>query len=320
MTSTNKNMEIIKKIKQAIESYDTIILHRHIIPDGDAYGSQLGLKYLIQNNYPKKKVLAVGLDINYLKFIGSMDTNVADSKYDNALVIVTDCANIERIDDQRFSMGNFLIKLDHHPNTTPYGDLLWVDTSFTSASEMVGYLAQQLNWKISPETGRVIYHGILTDSLRFSISATTPRTLEVAAHLLKSGFDLNALHLQMYNKQFSDLKLQAELMQTANFVEQVGYIVLTDELLKKYHLRYDENGKFANLLSGIDGMEIWITFAIREDQKYRVEFRSKRIPVNELATNWGGGGHKLAAGAIIDNLDQAKLIIQEAQELIKKAG
>ncbi|AVP49593.1 DHH family phosphoesterase [Williamsoniiplasma luminosum] len=311
-------MEIINKIKAEIEKHETIILHRHIIPDGDAYGSQLGLKYLIKENYPDKEVLAVGLDINYLNFIGSMDRNVSDATYNNALVIVTDCGNTERIDDQRFAMGNFLIKLDHHPNATPFGDLMWVDTSFTSASEMVGYLAKELNWKITPQAGRIIYHGILTDSIRFLIEATTPRTLEVAAHLLKSGFDLNALHLEMYNKKFSDLQLQSELIKTAKLEDGVGHIVLTDELVHQYRLRYDENGKFANLLSGIDGVEIWITFAIREDQRYRVEFRSKRFAVNGIATNWGGGGHKLAAGTIIDNLEQAKMIVQEAKAWVKK--
>jgi bifunctional oligoribonuclease and PAP phosphatase NrnA len=309
----------LKKIQEIIEQHQTIILHRHIIPDGDAYGSQLGLKELIKKNYPEKQVFAVGNNINYLQFIGSMDLNVPDSVYEKALVIVTDCGNVERIDDQRFNKGNFLMKIDHHPDATPYGDYSWVDTSFTSASEMVGYLAMQLNWKITPNAGRIIYHGILTDSIRFSIQATTPRTLEVAAHLLKTGFNLDELHQTMYRRRFEDLALQSELIKGAKITKQgVGYIILTDELVHKYGLRYDENGKFANLLSGIEGIEIWLTFAIREDHQWRVEFRSRALAINQIAVKWGGGGHKLAAGAIIQNLDQAQQIVEDANQLIKE--
>ncbi|WP_026389204.1 DHH family phosphoesterase [[Acholeplasma] multilocale] len=313
-------MNYLSLISEKIQEYNKIIIHRHIIPDGDAYGSQLGLKYLITSNFPDKQVFVQGEDIEYLKFIGLMDEKISDDFYKDALVIVTDCGNVERIDDQRFSLAKEIIKIDHHPDATPYGDISWVDTTFTSASEMVGYLAKELNWIISPEAARVIYHGICTDSGRFLFRGTTSRTFEVCARLFEEDFDWQELYNNMYESTFEDLELRSELITTAKVTDQgLGYIILTDEMVKKYNIRYEENGKFSNILKNIKGIDVWITFAIREDGRYRVEFRSKELTINSIAVKWGGGGHALASGAIIDNLDQAMQVIDDMNELIRES-
>jgi phosphoesterase RecJ-like protein len=73
-------------------------------------------------NYPDKEVYAVGQDHEELKKFGLMD-QLNDEQFYDALIIVTDCGNVERIDDQRYQLGKKIIKIDHHPNATPYGDL-----------------------------------------------------------------------------------------------------------------------------------------------------------------------------------------------------
>lgn len=310
-------MEIINKIIESIEQYDKIILLRHILPDGDAYGSQLGLKDLIKTNYPHKEVYAFGEEVGYLKFVGEFDQVADHSIFNNALVIVTDCGNVERIDNQHYNQGSMLIKIDHHPDATPYGHISWVDTSYTSASEMIGYLAIQANWTINASAARVIYHGICTDSGRFMFGGITPRTFEVCAQLLKSNFDIHHLYKTMYQRTFESIKLQSEVMQTAKVSDhRVGYLILTDEVMQNHNLSYDDNGRFSNALKDIKGIDIWITFSAREDKSWRVEFRSNELAINDLAVKWGGGGHKLASGAIIDDLEQAMQIIKDADNII----
>src|SRR5690606_18264626 len=139
--------QIIDTIKQ----YETIIIHRHVRPDPDAYGSQLGLKYLLQHNFPEKRILAAGEHDFTLDFLDFPD-QVEDADFNGALVIVTDTANTERVDDQRYENGEKIIKIDHHPNDDAYGDLLHVDTNASSASELIyelyTYGHEQENWEM----------------------------------------------------------------------------------------------------------------------------------------------------------------------------
>ena len=132
-------MQITQDILEKINHYDTIILHRHMNPDPDAIGSQVGLKEIIQTNFPDKRVLATGYNEPTLAWMASMDT-VKDEDYAGALVIVIDTANTPRIDDKRYTSGDFLIKIDHHPNDDAYGNLLWVDTDSSSTSELITLL------------------------------------------------------------------------------------------------------------------------------------------------------------------------------------
>ena len=129
-------MEICHQILEKIKAYDTIIIHRHMKPDPDALGSQMGLKYLLEKHFPDKHIKAVGFNEPTLTWLAKMDT-VEDSDYQGALVIVCDTANTARIDDKRYDKGDYLIKIDHHPNNDQYGDLAWVDTNSSSASEMI---------------------------------------------------------------------------------------------------------------------------------------------------------------------------------------
>ena len=129
-------MEIYQQILEKIKEYDTIIIHRHMKPDPDAIGSQVGLKALLTHHFPEKTIKAVGYNEPTLTWMAEMDT-VQDSDYHEALAIICDTANRPRIDDKRYEQSAFTIKIDHHPNDDIYGDLSWVDTSSSSASEMI---------------------------------------------------------------------------------------------------------------------------------------------------------------------------------------
>ena len=156
-------MTLFQAILEKIKAYDTIIIHRHQRPDPDAIGSQIGLKEILKTNFSDKKILATGVNEPTLSWIAEMD-EVLDNDYEGALVIVTDTANTPRIDDDRYDKGDFLIKIDHHPNDDAYGDLLLVDTSASSASEIVTDWALTLGLSLSDAAARVLYNGIVGDT------------------------------------------------------------------------------------------------------------------------------------------------------------
>ena len=125
-----------QQILEEIHQNNTIIIHRHVRPDPDAYGSQCGLAEILKASYPEKNIFVVGESEPSLEFLYKMDL-VEDDVYQEALVIVCDTATQARVSDQRYKSGKRLIKIDHHPNEDKYGDLLWVDTTAGATSEMI---------------------------------------------------------------------------------------------------------------------------------------------------------------------------------------
>jgi phosphoesterase RecJ-like protein len=171
-------MTVQEKIIATIKEYQTIIIHRHQRPDPDALGSQVGLAEILRASFPEKTIYQVGGPVEGLDYLAEMQA-VADELYQDALVIVTDTANSPRVSDQRYATGAKLIKIDHHPNDEPYGDLVWVDTTASSCSEMITAFWKMFpeELKMSEEAARLLYAGIVGDTGRFLYPATTSDNL-----------------------------------------------------------------------------------------------------------------------------------------------
>ena len=116
------NRSIFKKIYNTIKKYDTIVIARHIGPDPDAVGSSIGLKEIILNTFPNKKVYAVGASASKFKYLGTMD-KFSESMYENSLLIVTDTPDKKRVDGVDVSRFKQVIKLDHHPLVDDFGGI-----------------------------------------------------------------------------------------------------------------------------------------------------------------------------------------------------
>ena len=187
-------MEILMNdIMKEIESTDKVIIHRHVRPDPDAYGSQLGLKYYLKLKFPDKEIYAVGEAEESLNFIGTFD-QIEDETYQDALVIVCDTANAPRIDDQRYALGARVLKIDHHPAVDQYGEINLVNTNASSTSEIIYDMILHFNDEsiINADVARVLYLGIVGDTGRFLFNNTTQHTMEIAGRLIGFPFDHNA--------------------------------------------------------------------------------------------------------------------------------
>lgn len=313
-------MTIIQEIVSKIKEVDRIIVHRHQRPDPDAIGSQLGLKKLLQLNFPEKTILATGFEEPTLSWLGQMDT-VADSDYPASLVIVTDTANTERIDDDRYANGNFLIKIDHHPNDDAYGDMLWVDTSSSSTSEMIALFARELDLTVDAEIARLLYAGIVGDTGRFLYPSTTTRTFELASYLRQFDFDFSSLSRQMDAMDYKVAKLMGYVYDNLEVDENgAARVVLTQETLKAYDVTDAETASVVSAPGRIDAVQSWGIFVEQVDGSYRVRLRSKSAIINEIAKRHGGGGHPLASGANSYSLEENEAIYKEIQQVVKDAN
>lgn len=312
---------MISQIIDTIKKYDTIIIHRHVRPDPDAYGSQMGVKHLIRHNYPEKKVLAAGEHEETLDFLDRPDA-VSDEDYSNALIIVTDTANTERVDDQRYKNGKHLIKIDHHPNDDAYGDLLHVDTSASSASELIyeiyTYGREQEGWELPDAAAKHLYAGIVGDTGRFLYPSTTQKTFEVAGELIKSDFDRNALYNGMYEMERKLLHLQGYIYQNFKMLDSgAAFVKITKEVLQQFDVTASETSLLVSSLGNVKGLKAWVIF-IEEETEIRVRLRSKGPIVNTLAKQFGGGGHPLASGATAYTWEEADRVIEDLDEICKK--
>ena len=310
-------MTVQQEIVDTIKKYDKIIIHRHLRPDPDALGSQVGLAELLRESFPEKEIRQVGETIEGLRFLAEMQ-EVEDVFYQGALVIVTDTANSPRISDQRYQLAEKLIKIDHHPNDDPYGDLVWVNTKASSCSEMIAEFALMFpeSLKMNVKAARLLYAGIVGDTGRFLYPSTTSRTLEIASILRNYPFDASALNREIEQMPMKVAKLSGYLYQNIQVDENgAGRIILPQEILDKYGIDDSETASIVSLPGVIDEVLAWGIFFLQPSGYYRVRLRSKGPIINELAKRHHGGGHPLASGANAKDLAEVEEIYKEIQDI-----
>lgn len=309
-----------QKIIQYIKEFDRIIIHRHVRPDPDAYGSQAGLKEIIQSTFPQKEVFIVGEEDPSLHFLVRMD-QVADEQYKDALVIICDTANTERISDSRYTLAKTIIKIDHHPNVDPYGNVLWIDTDASSTSEMIYELyleAKDEGFQINDEAARLIYAGIVGDTGRFLFPSTSNKTFRYAAELVTYNFDRPALYQGLYNIKDNVARLRGHVLKHFRLSPHgVSHVKLSQDILKEYNIDPLESGQLVSILGDIEGIKAWAFFIEEDDNFIRVRLRSKGPIINEIAAKYGGGGHPLAAGATVKSWEEADSLIQDLENVCR---
>ncbi|TRZ37304.1 bifunctional oligoribonuclease/PAP phosphatase NrnA [Niallia circulans] len=306
-----------QSILDAIKQFDTIILHRHVRPDPDAYGSQGGLAEIIKTSFPAKKVYTVGKEEESLHFMRRLDT-IEDSTYKDALVIVCDTANQARVCDSRYTTGKMLIKIDHHPNDDPYGDIVWVDTSASSVSEMIYdffLFGKDQGLQLNDEGARLLYAGIVGDTGRFLYPSTSEKTFNYAGELITYNFTRPDMYNQMYELDPNIVKLSGYVLQNFTMLPSgAAYMKLDKEVLSSFHAIPSQASLLVGDLGNVKGIKAWVFFIEEEDQ-IRVRFRSKGPIINVLAKKYNGGGHPLASGASIFSWDDAEDVIRDLEEL-----
>ena len=311
---------MFEAIRSLIEQYDTIIIHRHTKPDGDALGSQIGLACLLRDNYEGKRILCVGDAAGRYSFMqGSTPDQVRDEDYDGALSIVLDSAARPLISDDRYTLADATARIDHHIFCEKIADAEVVDTSFESCCSLVCALAMEAGWTVSKEAATAIYTGMVTDSGRFRYDSTTPDTLRRAAYLLEAGIDTNEIYRNLYADDFSYIRLRASFVLKVNFTENnVAYIYTTaDEAKASGADTFTISRGMVGVMGEIRGVDIWVNFT-ESEQGVLCELRSSRYNINPIAVKYGGGGHEKASGATVPDRQTAMLMLADLDKMMEE--
>lgn len=310
-----------RRILAAIKRYDRIAIFRHIMPDFDALGTQLGLATWIKDNFPNKEVKVFG--DNHVTFTPRlyppMDEVSQDWFKEPFLGIIVDVGNTSRIADPRFKKAKFKIKIDHHPDVEHYGKVSIVDTTAAAASEIV--VDMLLNFKgnyfISKEAAFYFHSAIVGDSGSFKYSSVSEHTFAIAGELAKTGIDISEVYQKMFLKQINDLKVTAYILNHFEISPKgVAYYILDAELQKELKITTERGKENVNLFANIEGINAWCS--ITEDLKdhcWRVSIRSKAVPINGVAAMFEGGGHAQASGAKLNSLADLDRFIGELDKL-----
>jgi Exopolyphosphatase-related proteins len=309
----NSFAEIIATIKK----YDRIIILRHQNPDPDALGSQAGLATALRQAFPDKKVLIGGNDTEGLKWLSTAE-EVTDADYQGALVIVTDTANQPRIDDQRFDDGDFLIKIDHHPNDDAYGDQLFVNTDASSCSEIIADLIDSSDeLQLTKEVAYYLYAGIVGDTGRFLYPSTTQHTMEVGGKFIALGVDTAAINNKMNEITLQQAKLQGVLFDNLQIdVSGAAYAVIDLDLMKKLGINQEQANSVVSTPGRLKEVCTWMEAVQKDDGTFRMHLRSQGPVINGLAKNHDGGGHPLASGATAKDRAEVEQMFEELKELV----
>lgn len=313
-------MNIYKQIYKQIKKYDTIVIARHIGADPDALGSQFALKDIILNLFPEKKVYAVGNPASRFKFFGIND-KIDDIDTNKSLCIVLDTPDIKRIDGANINNFEYIIKIDHHPFIEKYANIELIDDDACSTSQLILELVFSNKINLTKEAGERLYLGIVGDTDRFLHDYTSPKTFSLVNKLLENvNIDFTSLYKILYQRPMVEVRFEGYIYQNLTLTDNgVAYIKITDKIMKEYNVDSAAAGNMINDLKFVNEIMVWIFLS--EDIKsnlIRANIRSVGPYVNDVATKYGGGGHKYASGVKLKTWEDADKLVDDLDNLIKE--
>ena len=309
---------MFEQILDLIRQHNRIIIHRHSSPDGDAIGSQVGLKHILRHNFPEKEIYAVGDDARHYSFMDDsrMDT-VPDEAYADALAIVLDTSAKKLISDHRYATAHATARMDHHIFCETICDAEVTDTSFESCCGLVAAFAMECGLELTPLAAKSLYTGMVTDSGRFRYDSTTAQTHRMAAFLMSQSFDTGEIYRNLYADDFSRIQLKAKFILKIRFTpKNVAYIFTEKEELAQLNVdTFTVSRGMVGTMSDIRGVDIWANFT-ETDNGILCELRSSKYNINPIAVKYGGGGHAKASGATLPDRQAMENMLRDLDALM----
>jgi bifunctional oligoribonuclease and PAP phosphatase NrnA len=299
--------QIVRRIIDSIREFRTFCVVGHIRPDGDCVGSQLGLALALKNE--GKRVCcwnedAVPQKLRFLDTEKLFAKPHAGEKFD--CVIATDCASFERLGKagQHIQDRKLFINIDHHESNTRYADINWVAGKEPSSGELIYRLLRAANWTVTKPIADCLFTAISTDTGSFQYPSTRPATYHVAADLVKRGANLAKICDEVYQSySLSRVNLLRHVYNNFRLTHdnQIAYFWLKKKDFVRTGAERNDTEGLIDHIRDIEPVVVACAFEELEPELTRISLRSKngKVNMNEIAAQFGGGGHSAAAGARI---------------------
>jgi len=277
----------------------------HIDPDGDAIGSLLGFAATLRHLGKKVTVaLADPVPWRFEDLVGASDVQAEGPTSQHDVLVSLDASELSRLGavlTPDVIGGRPLLMIDHHVTNSRFGTVNVLDPTAAATAEIVYFLSLALGVVPDQPTATALLTGIVTDTLGFRTTSTTPRTLEVAQALMHSGADLATIAQRAFNSQsFASLQLAAEALAAMQMDDGILWAELPQTTLRRLGIGPGEHAGIVSLLNSVKEARIAVIFREKADGRIDVSMRSKPgISLAPVAAALGGGGHPQAAGTTL---------------------
>ncbi len=302
---------MIQKVVETIQSHTDFLVVSHVRPDGDSLGSQLALSLILEALGKKVEILSRDpVPSRYVSLPGADRVRVANqAEQPHEVTCVLECGNINRPGISGLEPG-FIVNIDHHHSTKPFGSVSWIDPSACAVGQMIYRLMKALGVGMTQQIATNIYVAVLTDTGSFQFSSTTGDTFRLAAELADHGVEVSDIAMKVFHSNpIQKVQSMGKILNAMEF-DSSGRIVSTVLWQDDWKIADGEDDVegLVNYPLTIDGVDVSVFLRELVDESFRVSMRSKsEVDVSRVASKYGGGGHRKAAGCqMVGSLDTVR--------------
>lgn len=313
--------EILVEIKQA----ESIVILTHESPDGDAIGSSLALKKILEKIDKNADVIIPEVPrlYSYLPNINDVKKESEIKQYD--LAIAVDCADLKRLSAKEyFENSKKTISIDHHGSNKMFADLNFVNPVSPACCEVLAGMLGYYQIEIDKAIGTYLMTGIITDTGGFRHQGITPETFEFTADLIRIGVDVPEIYKNtLCTKSKANFRLTKKIMDRMELLEdgKIAFTYINTQDLEEVEAEPGDHEGLVDIGKNIEGVEVSIFIRQKENEEaYKVSMRSTdKVNSSDVCLMFGGGGHPRAAGALIHgNVEQVKdKIVNEVIKVLR---
>lgn len=310
---------------QLIRKAQDILAICHVMPDGDAIGSLLGLGWAL-HKLGKEHTLACADPVpDPFVYLPGSEAIVTHPEGNYDLVISLDCSDLKRLGsayDQDSLRGVPVINIDHHVTNVGFGSVNWVDPNSASTAQMVLVLIERLEVALDSTMATCLLNGIVTDTRGFRTSNTTPAVMEAATRLMTAGASLSEITERVFNRRpLALIRLWGRALSAAQLDGRIIWTEISQAMKHECGLSNDSDDGLVSFLTSANEADVGVVFTEKDDGTIDVSMRSiPGIDISNVAMRLGGGGHPQAAGCeLSSSLAEARgMVLAELRRTLRK--
>ena len=284
------------RLRRLIQGSKKILIATHLDPDGDAVCSALALAHVFRRWRRKPQLYCVNdIPDRYSFLAGVDDFRTAYDRYD--LLVIVDTAKIKRVAHDFSPLGERIINIDHHKSNEGFGILKVIDPRASSSCELIYKLLSANRFRIDRHLAEILYSGLFAETGGFTYANTTPEAVKTAYELIRLGARPYRVAKHITARTEAALKLLGLVLHSLRVDDGIAVSCLTKEMLRQSGARSTDSENFVSLMLTMEGVKVALFIREADDSKLKISLRSDgRVDVDKIAAQFGGGGHRTAAG------------------------